>query len=282
MSTIPHPTLFIGAGNMAQAIISGASSAQVLNPDAVAVLDPDPSRHHLFNHPFTDPAQAFAWLVSQTTSAEPVSTIVLAVKPQMLEPAIAPLCPLLSTLPAKPLVISILAGSRIAQIEQAFKNQARVIRVMPNTPAQIGLGMSAIAAGASATESDLALTTQLFSSVGQTITIAESLIDAYTALAGSGPAYLFYLAESMVHAAEGLGFNPDQAQLIVRQTLLGSATLLAQSTESPIVLRRRVTSKAGTTEAATDTLDKSGVMDAIICAIRAAQARGIELGQSKL
>ncbi len=263
---------------MAQAIISGASSARVLDPQAVAVLDPDQSRHHLFTTPFADPASALAWLGSHAT---PASTIVLAVKPQMLEPAIAPIRALLDELPDPPLVISILAGTRIAQIEQAFNHQTRVIRVMPNTPAQIGLGMSAIAPGPSATESDLALTTQLFSAAGQTITIAESLLDAYTALAGSGPAYLFYLAEAMTQAAEQLGFDSDQAQVIVRQTLLGSASLLSQSTDSPSALRKKVTSKNGTTQAATDALDESGVMQSIIAAIHKAKARGTELGKSQ-
>jgi pyrroline-5-carboxylate reductase len=271
--------LFLGAGNMAHAIISGASAAGTLDhPQAVAVLDPDQSRHQHFQTPFADPAAALAWLGSH---AAPASTIVLAVKPQMLGSAVAPIRAILDQLPEPPLVISILAGTRIAQIEQAFNNQARVIRVMPNTPAQIGLAMSAIAPNASAAESDLALAIQLFSSVGQTITIDESLMDAYTALAGSGPAYLFYLAESMTQAAEQLGFDADQAQLIVRQTLLGSASLLSQSTEPPSDLRAKVTSKNGTTQAATDSLDESGVMESIIAAIHAAKERGEELGQGE-
>jgi pyrroline-5-carboxylate reductase len=275
MDTIPNPLLFIGGGNMAHAIISGASRSGTLDPASVGVIEPSQDRHGLYSNPFSNPPQALAWLDEHPGA--PV--IVLAVKPQMLDAAIAPLRSHLASMSAQPLVISILAGTRIAQIEQGLNHQARVIRVMPNTPAQIGLAMSAIAPSESATQSDIDLAMRIFSSIGKAITIAEDLMDAYTALAGSGPAYLFYLAEAMVNAAQQLGFDEDQAQTITRQTILGSASLLDQSSETPKALRAKVTSKNGTTQAATDTLDDSGVMDAFIRAIHAARHRGAELGQ---
>jgi len=277
MDTIPNPLLFIGGGNMAHAIISGASRSGTLDPASVGVIEPSPDRHGLYSNPFIDPPQALAWLDEHPGA--PI--IVLAVKPQMLDAAIAPLRANLASFSAQPLVISILAGIRITQIESAFNHEARVIRVMPNTPAQIGLAMSAIAPSETATQSDIDLATRLFTSIGKSVTIPEDLMDAYTALAGSGPAYLFYLAEAMVNAAQRLGFDEDQAETITRQTLLGSASLIDQSSETPKALRAKVTSKNGTTEAATNTLDDAGVMDAMICAIHAAKERGTELGKSE-
>ncbi len=278
MQTIDSPILFVGGGNMAHAIISGAISAQTLNTDHVGVLDPNADRHSLFDNGFADTRSAFQWISDQERFEEQL-TIVLAVKPQMLEVAAAPLREQLKYLITTPLIVSILAGTRSEQISDAFANGCRVIRVMPNTPAQLGLGMSAIAAGDSSTQSDLQLAEQLFSSVGKTIRISEDLMDSFTAVAGSGPAYIFYLAEAMINSAITLGFNREQAELIVKQTVFGSASLLEHSAENPGKLREMVTSKNGTTYAATTTLDTLGVMDAVVCAITAARDRGIELSQ---
>jgi pyrroline-5-carboxylate reductase len=119
----------------------------------------------------------------------------------------------------------------------------------------------------------------LFGSIGQTMRIAEGLMDAFTGIAGSGPAYVFYLAEAMVEAAEQLGFDRAQALLLARQTVMGSGALLGGSPETPRALRAAVTSKGGTTAAATDTLDDAGVQDAFVRAIHAARHRGAELGK---
>ena len=148
---------------------------------------------------------------------------------------------------------------------------------MPNTPAQLGLGMTAIANDNTPDPTDLDNVRTLFTSVGEIIEIPESLMDAFTAVAGSGPAYLFYLAEGMMHAAESIGFTKDQADTIVRQTILGSSQLLTQSPDTPGELRAKVTSKNGTTYAATTTLDQKSVMDAIVAALTAARDRGREL-----
>jgi pyrroline-5-carboxylate reductase len=276
MQTIDHPILFIGGGNMAHAIISGSTNAGVLNTRGVGVVDPSKDRHALFDNPFTDIADAFAWVRSHSGTTV---IIVLAVKPQVLAQITEPLREHIADLHEKPLVISILAGTQIQQIDNALNHTARIIRVMPNTPAQIALAMSAIAAGEHATDADIKIADSLFSSVGKAITIPEDLMDAFTALAGSGPAYLFYLAEAMIEAAIQLGFDKQQAQTITRQTIFGSASLLNESPEMPRQLREKVTSKKGTTDAATSTLDKSGVMDAFVRAIHAARHRGIELGQ---
>lgn len=261
---------------MAHAIISGAIHSKTINPDLVGVVDPSQDRHSLFKNAFTDTIDALNWLRDQSPDA---GTIILAIKPQMLDAAVAPIREEIDLLPYCPLVISILAGTRIKQIEHAFDNKARVIRVMPNTPAQVGHAMSAISQSNAATDSDMQLADQLFTSIGKAITIPEDLMDAFTALAGSGPAYLFYLAQSMTQAATQLGFDQHQTNTIVRQTIFGSASLLHNAPESPKELRNKVTSKNGTTYAATSLLDESGVMDTIVRAIHAARHRGAELGQ---
>ncbi len=277
MQTIAHPILFIGGGNMAHAIISGARKAGILDPERVGVIEPDINRHSLFSNAFADPSDAIRWIRSRDADN---ATLILSVKPQMLDIACAPIREEIAQLPFKPLAISILAGTRVEQIEHALDHKARVIRVMPNMPAQIGRAMSAISPSDEATEQDLELADQLFSSIGKTITVSEDLMNAFTAIAGSGPAYVFYLAQAMIEAALQLGFDKQQAQTIVRQTVFGSASMLDQSPEMPRQLCEQVTSKKGTTQAATDVLDDIGVTDAFIRAIHAARHRGIELGKS--
>ena len=164
-------------------------------------------------------------------------------------------------------------------VRSALGGRARVIRVMPNTPAQLRRGVSAIAIGEGASEDDAQFAVALFESVGEVVRVDESMIDAFTALAGSGPAYVFYLAEAMMRAGVEIGFDEATADRIVRGTIAGSAALLSDSTDrKPIDLRAAVTSKGGTTFAATQSLDASGAMDAIVRAIIAARDRGRELG----
>ncbi len=276
MNTLQVPLLTLGAGNMAHAIIAGAQSSAILSDHLVGALDPSADRRDLFPNGFAEPTPAAQWL-SSSTSTRPL--IMLAVKPQILPAALPPLIEALIQSKASACTfVSILAGIRIDSIRAMIRPDDRIIRVMPNTPAQIGLGMSAIANDNAPNEDDLTRVRQLFEAVGEVIEIPESLIDAFTAVAGSGPAYSFYLAEGMTKAAESIGFTPKQASIIVRQTILGSATLLTNSTDTPAELRSKVTSKNGTTYAATTTLDEHGVMEAIVAAITAARDRGIELG----
>ncbi|MDF1810025.1 MAG: pyrroline-5-carboxylate reductase [Phycisphaerales bacterium] len=275
MNTIDQPILFVGGGNMAYAIISGAIHAKSIQKESVGVIEPQTNRHELFDNVFTSIQDASGWL----DAFDKPAVIVLAVKPQMLQEVSKSIGELLESLSYTPMVISILAGIKIDKIESSIQSISHIIRVMPNTPAQIGQAMSALAASSETTDLEINLATQLFSSIGQTIHIPEDLMDPFTAIAGSGPAYLFYLAEGMIEAARQLGFDKHQSQIIVRQTLLGSSMLLDRSPDLPGSLRTRVTSKNGTTEAATNTLDESGTMDAIVRAIHAARHRGAELGK---
>lgn len=275
MKTLDTPILSLGAGNMAHAILNGAISAGALTPDQIAVLDPNPDRRTLFTNAYESPANAASW-ISEHSKTRPL--ILLAVKPQILRDAIRPLIDAMQASKCPPCTwVSILAGSQIKTIDSLVRPDDRVIRVMPNTPAQLGLGMTAIANDNTPDPTDLDNVRTLFTSVGEIIEIPESLMDAFTAVAGSGPAYLFYLAEGMMHAAESIGFTKDQADTIVRQTILGSSQLLTQSPDTPGELRAKVTSKNGTTYAATTTLDQKSVMDAIVAALTAARDRGREL-----
>lgn len=259
---------------MASAIIHGAIDAGVLDPERVAIVDPNAEKRSGFQNAFAGADDGIAWL----RAADGAGVIVLAVKPQMLDAASEPLRIGLGD--DDPLVISILAGTRAAAVQGALTSSVRVIRVMPNTPAAIGMGMSAIAKGPGVSENDLSLTRVLFGAIGETVQIDESLMDAFTGLAGSGPAYVFYLAEGMLNAARSMGFDEAQAIKIVRQTIAGSGMLLAGSNELPSELRARVTSKGGTTAAGTGTLDQACVMDAIQRAVVAARDRGEELGRA--
>lgn len=268
------PLAIIGGGNMASAILTGATEAGVIDPARVTVAEPDPVRREPFRNAFADAVSALA--AADRLDGAPAA-LLLAVKPQVFPVVARELAPALSG-PAPRLVISILAGTTSRVIAAALGGRCRVIRVMPNTPAQLRRGMSAIAMGDSATSEDVAVARAIFNAVGRTIEIDEDLIDAFTAVAGSGPAYVFYLAEAMVQAASSLGLSAEHADLAVRQTIAGAAELLANDTRSPADLRAAVTSKNGTTFAATTTLDNRGVMLAVQAAITAARDRGREIG----
>jgi len=275
MKSIEIPLLFVGGGTMAHAIITGAQKSGVLSGERVGVLDPSAERRGMFDRGFESAQGAFEWLRGVGMDGY---GIVLAVKPQMLGAATEPLRSLVEQSGVSPMVISILAGTRSGQICEALGG-VRVVRVMPNTPAQIGMGMSAIAASETSTGADVELAERLMGAVGETVRIDESMMDAFTAVAGSGPAYVFYVAEAMTKAAVGLGFDEATARGIVEQTVVGSAALLGESDDDAAVLRAKVTSKNGTTHAATTTLDGLGVMDAFAKALTTARDRGIELSE---
>ncbi|MFT5423811.1 MAG: pyrroline-5-carboxylate reductase [Phycisphaerales bacterium] len=277
----PISALFIGGGNMARAILAGAAASGL---DArFIVVEPDEAKHEGLPSPHATLAAGFADLCAQENQSGPgTGQVILAVKPQMLSKVAAQLTPILMSEaqaggPTR-VVISILAGMTSQKIHEALSGHARVVRTMPNTPAQVGMGMSAVAVGEGAKPGDESFARALLGSCGEVIELAEDLLDAFTALAGSGPAYVFYLAESMAKAGESLGFTTAQADRIARQTVLGSAHLLAGSPEiSAEELRARVTSKKGTTQAATDMLDGADLNGIFRVALTAARDRGREL-----
>lgn len=260
-------TLFIGGGNMAFAILGGLIRSGV-PASTFHVIDPSP-----------ESAAKISTLKVNCTSEWPegfkAHVVVLAVKPQVMQSVLSSQAKHLEGL----LVISIAAGVSIAQI-QSWSNQpdARVVRCMPNTPALVAQGISGLYFTANCSQTDRDLARQIFSSCGEVVIVNnEDEINAITAISGSGPGYVFFLMEALAKAAQNLGFNEAQANLLVSQTFLGAATLAKQSDDSFATLREKVTSKGGTTFAGLEQLRALGVSQAIEQAAKAACDRAVEL-----
>jgi pyrroline-5-carboxylate reductase len=205
------------------------------------------------------------------------TTVILAVKPQDVDALLAEMRPFITD---AHVVVSVVAGVPTDRIERALGDvDVAVVRCMPNTPALVAEAITAIAAGAHADESDLDLAEALLAPVGKVVRVPESQLDAVTALSGSGPAYFYFLVESMIEAGLLLGLPRDLAAQLVVQTAVGSAVMLRDSGEHPVQLREAVTSPGGTTIAAIRELEVHGVRAAVIAAIEAAGKRSAELGR---
>ena len=261
---------FIGAGNMAEAIVRAALQQQAVRADELILADPSEQRRQLF-------ADLGVTVTADNGEAiAPSEQVVLAVKPQTL-PKVAD--ELGAHLTADHVVISIMAGVRLAKLRQALGDHVRrLVRVMPNTPMLVGRGMSAIALGPDAQAGDDELAMMLLGAGGEAVRVDESAMDAVTAVSGSGPAYLFYLAEAMESAARELGLG-DQSPKLVAQTLVGAAHLLQNADDDAATLRQRVASPGGTTEAALSHMDAHQMNQIIVNAIKAAAQRSEELGR---
>jgi pyrroline-5-carboxylate reductase len=184
-----------------------------------------------------------------------------------------------SALKSDCLIVSVAAGITTAAMEEPLSGNAAVIRAMPNTPSVVGLGVTGISKGSNVSAEQLNLAVELFASVGKVLVVDESKIDALSTISGSGPAYVFYFAEKLITAAKSLGFSEQEASLMVKETFLGSATLLATSSSSPEQLRKQVTSPNGTTMQATGRFDAADLEKVFIEATEAALARAKELGR---
>lgn len=262
---------FIGGGNMAEAIVRAAVDRGVLAVSRICVSDPSPHRVAIFQSLGVDACSDNRRVVASS------SQVILAIKPQMLQSIVEDLRLLDAQ---QQVVVSIMAGIRSEKIEKMLGRSLRIIRVMPNTPLLIGQGMSGISKGAHALPNDDALALRLFEAAGRVVRVAESDMDTITAVSGSGPAYVFYLAEAMAHAAEELGMTSAEASFLSRQTILGAAQLMMNSPDSPAELRRKVTSPGGTTQAAIEHMESQHVRSHIVAAIRRAKDRGEELGSA--
>lgn len=260
---------FVGAGNMAEAIARGVLAAGLLKAGQMIAADPVAARRAVFEE------LGLATTEDNASAAAAAARLVLAVKPQKMDEALADLADVMAD---DALVISIAAGVSTAKIEAALPGR-KVVRVMPNTPMLVGAGMSVLVAGQHAGDAEVDWTRRLFEAGGSAIVVHdESLMDAVTAVSGSGPAYFFYLIQYMVEAAVEEGLTEDDALKLATQTAAGAARLLAESGESPAGLRRKVTSPGGTTQAACDLMDARAVPEAILDAVRAAATRSRELG----
>jgi len=257
----------IGGGNMGEAIVRGVVGGGVLPARAIIVSDSAALRREALK-------ASGAAVTSDNAAVAKCPRLLLAVKPQVMHAVLEEIA---ASVAHDALVISIAAGIRAAAIDRHLGGRARIVRVMPNTPMLAGAGVSAVAAGPRATQADVQWTVKLFGACGSAITVAEDLLDAVTAVSGSGPAYFFYLIEAMIAAAVAEGLDRDVAASLATQTCAGAARLLTQSGKGPQELRAAVTSPGGTTQRAIETLDAAGVQEALIRAVRNAAQRSREL-----
>jgi pyrroline-5-carboxylate reductase len=215
--------------------------------------------------------------VTVADAAKRADVLVVAVKPQDIDPVLDELAPLLGP---ESLVVSLCAGLPTALYERRLAAGVPVVRVMPNTPMLVGEAMSAISPGKHATPEHLAIVEDLLTHVGKVVRVPESQQDAVTALSGSGPAYFFYLVEAMIDGGILLGLPRALAGQLIIQSAVGAAKMLAESDEHPVILREAVTSPAGTTINAIRELENHGVRAALLAAIEAARDRSVELGKA--
>lgn len=259
---------FIGGGNMARALICGLKE-NAFAMENINVVEPDITKRTQLHADFG------VNVTEQLPSVAKADVIVLAVKPQQLRD----LSIFLGSLLQNQLVISIAAGIRSHDLARWLGGYQAIVRVMPNTPAQIQAGISALYALPAVTRKQHDQASQILSAVGQTLWLdEETKMDAVTAISGSGPAYVFYFIEAMQQAAVELGLSTEEARILSMQTFIGASALAANSHDSPTDLRWQVTSKGGTTEQAIMTMETAGVKSAIVKAAHAAAARSQTLG----
>ena len=263
---------FIGGGNMAAALIAGLAGKLTAGAN-IHVVDPNADARARLAAQY---GVSTAGTVDGALAASTV--IVLAVKPQQMREVA---CALLAQLAgAQPLILSIAAGIRAADLSRWLGGYGAIVRTMPNTPALIGMGITGMVAMDGVTAEQKAAADNIMRAVGQTVWLAdEAQIDPVTAVSGSGPAYVFYFIEAMQQAAVEMGLSDQQGRQLALATFTGAAQLAAQSADPVPLLRERVTSKGGTTYAALSSMEASGVKEKIIEAMKAAAARGRELGE---
>ena len=262
--------VLVGCGKMGGAMLEGWLKAGA-DPKKIVAVDPNPPlevydlliKHHILHNPS----------INSIADAE---VIIIAVKPQVMDDVLPNLVSLKSS---KPLILSVAAGKTIATFAKYFGEEAAIIRTIPNTPAAIGRGITAMSSNPHVTPAQMALATALLSSTGEVVTVEnESMIDLVTAVSGSGPAYVFYLTECLANAGVKIGLPADLAMQLARATVAGSGELMRQSGIDAATLRQNVTSPKGTTYAALQVLMADDGMEPLFeKAIAAAALRSKEL-----
>lgn len=258
---------------MAEAIARGVTSSGLFKPTEILAADISADRRALFADRLKIRAIEDAAAVASQCPA-----LLLAVKPQQMAAMLPAIGEVAKT---DVLIITIAAGISTRYIAGAMGSRAawRVVRAMPNTPMLVGKGMVAICPGEHATAADLGSARQIFESAASVVELKEEMMDAVTAVSGSGPAYIFFLVEQMVRAGVELGLTPEQAHKLATQTALGAAEMLTTSADSPAELRRKVTSPGGTTHAAISHMESRQMPQIVVDALKAAAARSRELGK---
>jgi len=262
---------FIGAGNMAEALIKGFVSSGLCAAENISAFDASSDRLK-----FMADTYGINLLNSNDELIKQADYIVLAVKPQVMQGVLSEL----EIIESDKVFVSIAAGITISKLSEWLKGHQKIVRVMPNTPALIGAGVAGVSSSTAVSDEEQNQVLELFKSVGIAIKVEESMIDSVTAISGSGPAYVFYFIEQLQAAAQELGFNEAQAKELALHTFKGAAELAIDSLDSPGELRQKVTSKGGTTEAALDEMLKLKVGELFIAGVKKAHKRSIELSES--
>jgi pyrroline-5-carboxylate reductase len=261
----------VGGGQMGEALVRGVLQSGLITADHVTVAEPDAKRREYLQTTYkigvTDSAGGLA-------SASAV--IVLAVKPQIMDAVLAQYKELIT--PSQ-LIMSIAAGITLAQLETGLGNDKRIIRVMPNTPALVLSGASALSGNKQTGKEDIATGMKIFSAVGTCVEVPENLIDAVTGLSGSGPGYVFTFIEAMIDGGVLAGLPRPIAEQLVLQTVYGSAKMGLETGEAPAVLKGKVTSPGGTTITGIQILEESGLRGGVMAAIAAATDKSKALGK---
>ena len=258
--------VIFGGGNMGAALARGLAANKFVAPGDLAIVEKSPERRVILQKDFPE-----AVICEQMPKCD---SVVIAVKPD----DVAGVCLTLSNFGVKQL-LSIAAGVTIASIRSACGATIAVVRAMPNTPALVGQGVSAMAAGNTCSADQIVWAKKILGSVGKVVEVEENLLDAVTGLSGSGPAYIFLLAEALIAVGVQQGLSAEVSNTLVRQLLVGSSALLAQSSSSPEELRKNVTSPNGTTAAGIAELEKKNFAEIIAGAVQAATARSKQLGK---
>jgi pyrroline-5-carboxylate reductase len=260
---------FIGSGAMATALIKGMLRAGIAAVEAICASDPLPAARALL-----EGETGVTVYDSNLAVVQQCEVVVLAVKPQSMRQVLENIRPVVTS---DHLIVSIAAGITIASITQGLKPGARVVRVMPNTPALIGEGASAYSLGPGVRPEDERVVKSFLDSVGQTVGVTEPLLDAVTGLSGSGPAFVYLMIEALSDGGVRSGLPRDVATLLAAQTVVGAARMVLDTGRHPGVLKDQVASPGGTTIAGLHALERAGVRGALIDAVEAATRRSAEL-----
>jgi pyrroline-5-carboxylate reductase len=262
---------FVGAGNMGEALIKGLVTANLVPPETIAATDVRAERAEQMARQYGIRAVA-----DNGTLVRDCDVVVLAVKPQIMAPVLREIAPALT---GRPLLISLAAGVSTATIQGVVGRYQRLIRVMPNTPALVLEGATAIARGAELLAEDLETAQEIFAAVGKAVVLDEELMDAVTGLSGSGPAYVAIVIESLADGGVKMGLDRATAMTLATQTVLGAARLLSETGLHPGALKDMVRSPGGTTIAGIAALEEGGIRTTFIRAVERATLRSRELGR---
>ncbi len=283
MTELKRKIGFLGGGNMAEAFVGAIIRSNISDPSMIYVSDISEERLDILRKTY-----GISTMNDNFKVFSECDIVILAVKPQQVVQVLSQIADHEGyKIQDRKLLISIAAGFPIRKIEDLLyspldektRNKLPIIRVMPNTPALVLAGMSGMSANIHATAEDIHITRTILEAMGRVIEFKEEDLDAVTALSGSGPAYVFYLVESMIEGGIAAGLNPEDASILTMTTLKGALKLMEERNESPELLRQKVTSPGGTTEAAFKVLENNGVKQRIIEAIAAAARRSKDLSQ---